>query len=93
MRLTEKEISVIRKNILQADPDAQIYLFGSRLNDLAKGGDIDILVISKTIGFLEKVRIRTKIFKELEEQKLDIVVKRDFNDLFVRMIQPDLQCL
>ncbi len=93
MRLTEKEISVIRKNILQADRDAQIYLFGSRVNDLAKGGDIDILIISNTIGFLEKVRIRTEIFKELEEQKLDIVVKKDFDDLFVRMIQPDLQCL
>ncbi len=93
MRLTDKEISAIRTNILRFDPDAKIYLFGSRLNDFAKGGDIDILVISKTIDFIEKVRIRTGIFKEIEEQKLDIVVKKDFNDLFVKMIQPNLQCL
>ncbi len=93
MRLTDKEISAIQTNILHFDPEAQIYLFGSRLNDLAKGGDIDVLVISKTIGFIEKVKIRTGIFEEIEEQKLDIVVKKNFNDLFVKMIQPDLQCL
>jgi predicted nucleotidyltransferase len=40
MRLTETEISAIRTNILQFDPDAKIYLFGSRLNDFARGGDL-----------------------------------------------------
>jgi predicted nucleotidyltransferase len=75
------------------DGDAKIYLFGSRLNDLARGGDIDILVISGKIGFIEKVKIKSGIFKEIEEQKLDIVVKKDFNDVFVKMIEPDLQCL
>jgi len=52
MRLTENEISVIKKCILDFDPQAKIYLFGSRVNDLAKGGDIDILVISGKIGFI-----------------------------------------
>lgn len=93
MRLTEKEISAIKNNILLFDHEAKIYLFGSRVNDLEKGGDIDILVISDKIGFNEKVKIRTGIFKEIEEQKLDLVVKKDFNDVFVQMIEPDLQCL
>ncbi len=93
MRLSEKEISAIKNNILNFDQDAKIYLFGSRTNDKAKGGDIDVLVISDKIGFNEKLKIRTGIFKEIEEQKLDLVVKKDFNDVFVKMIEPDLQIL
>ena len=93
MRLSEKEISAIKNNILNFDQDAKIYLFGSRVNDNAKGGDIDVLVISEKIGFNEKLKIRTGIFKEIEEQKLDLVVKKDFNDVFVKMIEPDLQSL
>ncbi len=93
MRLTEKEISAIKKNISRFDAQAKIYLFSSRVNDAAKGGDIDILVISDKIGFVEKIKIRTGIFNEIEEQKLDLVVKKDFTDVFVQMIEPDLQCL
>lgn len=93
MRLTEREISTIKSNILSFDNEAKIYLFGSRVNDSEKGGDIDILVISDKIGFIEKIKIKTGIFKEIEEQKLDIVVKKDFTDMFVQMIEPDLQCL
>ena len=33
MRLTQNEISIIKKNILDFDPHAKIYLFGSRVND------------------------------------------------------------
>ena len=93
MRLTEREISTIKSNILSFDNEAKIYLFGSRVNDSEKRGDIDILVISDKIGFIEKIKIKTGIFKEIEEQKLDIVVKKDFTDMFVQMIEPDLQCL
>lgn len=93
MRLSTNEISSIKKNILAFDPDAKIYLFGSRTNDNAKGGDIDVLIISDKIGFNEKLKITTGIFKEIDEQKLDLVVKKDFNDVFVKMIEPNLQSL
>jgi hypothetical protein len=29
----------------------------------------------------------------MEKQKLDLVIKKDFNDVFAQMIEPDLQCL
>jgi len=93
MRLSEKEISAIKNNILSFDENAKIYLFGSRVNDNAKGGDIDVLVISDKIGFNEQLKIRTGIFSEIEEQKLDVIVKKNFDDVFVRMIEPDLQIL
>ena len=93
MRLTEKEISSIKRNILNFDQDAKVFLFGSRTKKDIKGGDIDILIISKKIGFVEKIKIKTGIFREIEEQKLDLVIKKDFNDIFVKLIEPDLQCL
>jgi len=93
MRLTQNEIRVIRDHVLLEDPDAKIYLFGSRTNDQAKGGDIDLLVISDKIGFSEKIRIRVGIFDEIEEQKLDLIVKKDFNDTFIKVIEPQLLCL
>lgn len=93
MRLSQREISAIKNNVLSIDKDAKIYLFGSRVDDNAKGGDIDVLIISDKIGFNEKTKIRVGIFKEIEEQKLDLVIKKDFEDVFVKMIEPNLQSL
>ena len=93
MRLSQKEISSIKTNILNFDRNAKIYLFGSRTNDKAKGGDIDILVISDKIGIKEKTKKKNVIFKKIVEQKLELVVKKDFSDTFVKMIKQDLQSL
>ena len=93
MRLTEKEISSIKNNVLRFDPEAKIYLFSSGTNDKAKGGDIDVLVISNKIDFNKKLKIITGIFKEIDEQKLDLVIKKNFDDVFVKMIEPNLQSL
>ncbi len=75
------------------DSSASVYLFGSRVYDEAKGGDIDILIISEKIGFAEKIKIKTGIFKEIEEQKIDLIVKKNFDDAFVRLVEKDLRSL
>ena len=53
---------------------AQIYLFGSRVNDQKKGGDIDLLVLSERLDLSDKLKIKARIFQSLEEQKIDIVI-------------------
>lgn len=42
MRLTKQEVQIIKSAILQVDPEARIFLFGSRVDDQKKGGDIDL---------------------------------------------------
>ena len=51
MRLAHEELAAIHDAVHSADADAQVYLFGSRVDDNAKGGDIDLLVLSKKIHF------------------------------------------
>jgi len=54
MRLSEQQVSIIKEEIYKKDESAEIYLFGSRADDLALGGDIDLLVISEKIDFHHK---------------------------------------
>ena len=84
MRIAESEKKIIVDSILESDPSAKIYLFGSRADDHKLGGDIDILILSDTIDFSEKIKIKNRIFKTLEEQRIDLLVAKDLSDPFVK---------
>ena len=84
MRLSKHEISVIKSSILALDPEAKIYLFGSRVDAQKKGGDIDLLVLSKVLSFKDTLSIRSACFRQFEEQKLDILISKDATDPFVQ---------
>lgn len=71
--------------IYQADPQAQIWLFGSRVNDQAKGGDIDLLILSKTLGLKDRTSIRLALYELIGEQKIDLVIAADDTDPFTRI--------
>ena len=85
MRISQNDKKVIVDSILTSDPLAKIYLFGSRADDMKKGGDIDILIFSEKIDLSEKIKIKTRIFQKMEEQKIDLLVAKDKNDPFVRL--------
>jgi len=85
LRISQNEKKVIVDSILTSDPLAKIYLFGSRADDMKKGGDIDILIFSEKIDLSEKIKIKTRIFQKMEEQKIDLLVAKDKNDPFVRL--------
>ena len=86
MRLRKSEKESIIKAIKNIDPDSRIYLFGSRVHDDRKGGDIDILVMSEKITFDDKMAIKKKVYSEIEEQKIDIIVSKSGDEPFVKMI-------
>lgn len=85
MRLTKFEIKTIKNAVTARDADARIYIFGSRANEALKGGDIDILVLSDILNFNDKLSIKKALFKDLEEQKIDMVITNDPSDPFVQM--------
>ena len=85
MRLTDKEQSAIREVICKADPDAKVWLFGSRADDNAKGGDIDLLILSDTLSIADKSKIRLALYKKIGEQKIDLVIAEDDTDPFTRI--------
>lgn len=74
MRISSEQIDFLKREILALVPDAVVYLFGSRVDDGKKGGDIDIMVLSdKKISWKEKAKIKWQYFEKFGEQKLDIV--------------------
>ncbi|MEW5766420.1 MAG: nucleotidyltransferase domain-containing protein [bacterium] len=84
MRLKEKEKQVIIQAVRSIDPEAQVYLFGSRVDESRKGGDIDLLVFSSRMTYGDKLKIKKNIFALLGEQKIDLLVSQDAGNPFVR---------
>ena len=74
MRLTAHEKQVITAAVHHVDPDAEIWLFGSRADDRRRGGDIDLALLSGRIGRKEIHAIRHEICDHIGEQKIDLVV-------------------
>jgi len=83
VRLGAKEVATIKRAIRSYDANATIYLFGSRIDDSKKGGDIDLLVESSCITFKDILKIKTELFLELGDRKIDIVYQK--NPFFEQM--------
>jgi len=76
MRLGANDARTVGEEIRRLDPAAEIYLYGSRASDSAKGGDIDLLVVSDKLGFRDVLRLRTRILDRIGWQQLDLIVRR-----------------
>ena len=74
VRLSPQHVAVIREETARLDPAARVFLFGSRADDRARGGDIDLLVRSDRIGFAEKLLLKVRILDRIGWQQLDLVV-------------------
>lgn len=85
MRLSEFEIRVIKGTVGALDPEAKVYLFGSRVDDAARGGDIDLLIMSAKLTNEDKTKIRVRLYDILGEQKIDLIIAKDTADPFVRI--------
>lgn len=77
MRLTERQRQVIHDAAVQVfGPEAKVRLFGSRLDDRLKGGDIDLLVECpapvENAG-LAAARMAAKIQIQLGQRAVDVL--------------------
>ena len=51
-----------------------MYLFGSRVDDSKKGGDIDILVLTdRKLHHTDLFKMKQVFFSKFGEQKMDVV--------------------
>ena len=77
MRLSDEEKTAIKRAVQEHfGPDARVYLFGSRADDRARGGDIDLYVESGLEGeaLVEaKLKAISRIQFRIGERKIDIV--------------------
>ena len=61
MRLTPSQIDVIKRTAIEfLGPDARITLFGSRVHDQQKGGDVDLYVEVPQPHLIQKIAARFK---------------------------------
>ena len=83
MRLSEFEREAIKECIKRYFGEkSEVFLFGSRVDDTKKGGDIDIYVIAeyKDINeILLKIKAKRCIKSKIGEQRIDIMVSKDTN--------------
>ena len=78
MRLDKKEISIIKFTFKEVFQNGDIYLFGSRIDDNKKGGDIDLYLVTK-YDFNKELEFRVLLQERLEDQKIDIIFSKDKN--------------
>ena len=75
MRLKENEIKAIKEvaNFIFNDPE--IYLFGSRVRDDLKGGDIDIYIrINYKPHITDDIKFLAKLKRLIRERKIDLII-------------------
>lgn len=87
MRLETEQINCLKNTLEMLASDARLYLFGSRVDDSKRGGDIDLLIVSEKLTKKDIRILRIEFFKHFGEQKLDIVLDNGaLQDPFVKHI-------
>ena len=81
MRLTKDQQNIIVDTFLKYLKTGEIYLFGSRVYDDKKGGDIDLYISTSDMSdiYNKKINFLTKLDEVMGEQKIDLIVSKDKN--------------
>ena len=77
MRLTPHEVAAIKAAArLTFGPDAVVRLFGSRVDDRLRGGDIDLhfAVAPGQDDYRKAAEFKWRLFADLDEQQVDVVL-------------------
>lgn len=92
MRLSLKEKEALKKTFHGFD--GEVYLFGSRLNDELKGGDIDVLIKPNfSLETDDAYGLKSALsaaFQMLLDQSIDIVIYKS-DDPFSQEVMQDAQ--
>lgn len=79
MRLTPEQIVAIRKCVIQlAGNAARVWLFGSRVSDEARGGDVDLMLeIDEAVAEPAQLsaRLAAQVSRAMYGRKVDVLIK------------------
>ena len=81
MRLSEQQLTAIRQTLARLMPPGTAYelrLFGSRLHDQAKGGDVDLYLQTRGLDASHRFDLKLRLRPALEEAldlPVDLVVE------------------
>jgi len=83
MRINLEDSTVIRQFVVNSfGPTALVWLFGSRVNDSCRGGDIDLYVeVDKPVSIEQKLRLLSKLQRSIGLRKIDLVVNDCHGDI------------
>jgi len=79
MRITDQQRSIIRSTVTESfGVGAEVWLFGSRVDDTKRGGDIDLLIETDQVDVNAIARAEilflTRIQTKLGEQQIDLLL-------------------
>lgn len=94
MRLQSKEIKIIIQVAKEIYGEGvKVYLFGSRLNDEKRGGDIDLLVRTEgeTKNVLARIRMIARLKRLLGDQKIDVIGDHEDSPVVYEALKKGMQ--
>ena len=79
MRLSPEQITAIRQGVAElAGDQARVWLFGSRVRDHARGGDVDLLLeVDEVLTEPAQLaaRLAARVSRSMYGRKVDVLVK------------------
>ena len=98
MRLSQEQVAMIRQVVEEAaGVGVGVRLFGSRLNDELKGGDIDLLIELNEVverPAILSAQIASRISRRLDGRHVDVVIAApNLNELPIHRIARQGQLL
>jgi predicted nucleotidyltransferase len=98
MRLSDYEIESIKSLASEHfGADVQVFLFGSRIDDQQRGGDIDLFIRNldgAQLNTRTKIKFLTDLVIKIGEQKIDVVLDsadRRNSEFFKTIYQTGIQ--
>lgn len=80
MRIDEQQARIIKSVVAREfEPDARVWLFGSRADDKRRGGDVDLYVETRHPALLRELRCRVDI-EEAIDLHVDLIVAQPGDD-------------
>ena len=79
MRLSMLEVKAKKQTYDEVFKYGDIYLFGSRVDDTQKGGDIDLYIDAQNIQnrLEKKLKFLALLKQRIGDQKIDLIISKD----------------